>query len=157
MKHLHWKLKQRFRHLLLKFSPIFKPGENADEWETLRYEPVYYSLTAELTFALTGDDIEEILCLAIRRGITYWCTEVSPVESLPTNLFSHHGALSLRDNNGNIHQLTISKFIEGFRLYLIDNGNVARSEAGRINARNIDAYAANLIVQYALFGKIIYE
>ncbi len=156
MKHLRWKLRRKAKRLLLKYSLIPKFGEDVD-WGGLCYDPICYSFTVELPFALTGDDIEDILSLAIRHGTTRWCERVTPVTPLSGNLLSDHGVLSFLDKDGNTHELTVPKFLEGFRLYLLHGGNLDRDEYGQIDIRDIGSSESNAIVQYALFGKIIYE
>ncbi len=156
MKYLRWKLRHKAKRLLLKYSLLPRFGEDVD-WNGLCYEPIRYGFTLELSFSITGEDIEDILSLAIRRSSFYWCKKVTPVVPFAGNLLSEHGVLSFLDKDGNSHELTIPKLLEGFRLYLLHGGNLDRDEEGRIDTRDIGGTEADAIVQYALFGKIIYE
>ena len=160
LRRLFRKLKRRGKRLLLKYGIIPPMDEMYADLNYIYHEPVLHEVTAEVTIFLSGDDVDEIVSLAL-VGITHWCKEAVAVGFYPGKLvsqqLSRRGTLLLRDASNNVHELTLPKLLDGFRLYFANGGNVDHNERGRIDIRDIDRTAADAIVQYALFQKIIYE
>lgn len=162
MKTLFRKMKRSVKHFLRDFSSIFEEYEEIDPDGVPFYcSPVTHKVDVELTFTLTNDDIESIMRTALKGGVKHWCRNVElaigwtdcPLhEQIP-----RYGTLRFCDMNDNIHDLTLEKFLAGFRLFYINGGDVERKAEGRIDIRDIGKSEADAIVQYALFGKIIHE
>ena len=156
------KMKRSVKHLLHDLSFMFEEYEEIDpDGAPLRRSPVTHKVNVELTFILTDDDIESIMRMALKGGVKHWCRNVElaigwtdrPLhEQIP-----RYGTLRFYDVDDNIHDLTLEKFLAGFRLFYINGGNVERKAEGRIDIRDIGKSEANAIIQYALFGKIIHE
>lgn len=162
MKHRFRKMKRSVKRLLRDFSYIFEEYEEIDPDSVLFLcSPVVHNVDAELTFALTNDDIESIMRTALKGGVSHWCKDVELAigwTDRPLHeQISHYGTLRFYDVDNNIHDLTLEKFLAGFRLFYISGGDVERKAEGRIDIRDIGKSEADAIIQYALFGKIIHE
>jgi hypothetical protein len=115
----------------------------------------------EVTFLgdITQDMVDDILVAAFEGGINYWCRIIEVVGG------DYHGGKYASDvisRGGAIHfftfeeeeppeVLTLKKFIDGFKQYCERVGK----DPERVYD-NHDAGVADMIVQYALFGKVIY-
>lgn len=130
---------------------------------------------------VTDNDLEDILCSAF-NGIAYWCKDVYPKDGHWEGYFTEEhivkgGTLILKDLDGKQYQLNKFKMLRGIA-YLIESSNLDLSSYGfenkdayYVNAENtllmlkashclytvdIDAYIADLIVQYGIFGKQVF-
>lgn len=55
------------------------------------------------------------------------------------------------------YELDIEKFIQGFRLWLENGGDrYGAVSNGEVDTCEIDGEMADLIIQYALFGEVVY-
>lgn len=113
-----------------------------------------------LTFNISNQLIDDILCTAFEGGINYWCNKVEVsgkyLGQYASDQISRDGKLFLFDaeEEEKEYMLNKNKFIKGLRL-AIKNGYVSLDD-GTIDEANIDANIADIIVQYALFNEIIY-
>lgn len=112
-----------------------------------------------LTFNISNQLIDDILCTAFEGGINYWCNKVEVsgkyLGQYASDQISRDGKLFLFDaEEEKEYMLNKNKFIKGLRL-AIKNGYVSLND-GTIDEANIDANIADIIVQYALFNEIIY-
>lgn len=156
------KMKHSVKHLLHDLSFMFEEYEEVDpDGAPFRCSPVTHEVNVELTFTLTNDDIESIMRMALKGGVKHWCRNVElaigwtdcPLhEQLP-----RYGTLRFYDVDDNVHNLTLEKFLAGFRLFYVNGGDVERKAEGLIDIRDIGKSEADAIVQYALFGKIIHD
>ncbi len=121
-------------------------------------------LKVELNVALSNKDIDDIMDTAM-YGIEYWCSKVTPEEShigkYTNEQISCGGILKLQDTEGGRYFcLTKEKLIQGLKKYLEKHiaGDFLEfvDHELRIDVGNIDANVADAIIQYALFGDIIY-
>ena len=115
------------------------------------------------TVIVTQEDIDCIMASALEGGITYWCNKAEVVESeykaeYASEQISRGGTLRLYDcERGEVYILTLDKLLNGIQLAIKDGcGNDWFSNDARLDMMNIDAVAADVIVQMALFGKVIY-
>lgn len=120
-----------------------------------------YEFEIVRTVRLSSEDIDDIMCAALEGGITSnWCGSVEVVGKYlgeyAHEQISRNGKLKFNDmENGKIYTLDLAAFQRGFQkwtssidhLILIDDG---------IDTGNIDAYDADSIVQYALFGEVVF-
>lgn len=162
MKHLFRKMKRSVKHLLRDFFFIFEEYEEIDPNGVLFHcSPVTHKVDVTLAFTLTNDDIESIMRTALKGGVSHWHKDVELAAGWTNRplheQISHYGTLRFYDVNDNIHDLTLEKFLAGFRLFYIGGGDVERKAEGRIDIRDIGKSEADAIIQYALFGKIHYE
>lgn len=117
---------------------------------------------------INGADIDDILCTAFEGGITYWCNSVQsmmPIEwhkenhaEYASEVISRGGDLVLSTDDGD-KVLTLNAFLQGLQMVL-DEFVVELEIIGgefHIDTTWIDADLADVIVQYALFGELVYS
>lgn len=112
---------------------------------------------------LTGQDIDCIMDSALSGGIVYWCGLIHAVGRRHGERLSEHisrnGTLVLYDaESDDSWKLTLKKFLAGFALWLKSGGDRygAVEEDGTVDTSSIDAAGADCIVQYALFGEVVF-
>lgn len=105
---------------------------------------------------LTKEIIEDIMVTALEGGINYWCDRALPEEGYPlkddeylSGYFARTGRLILWDNEEESHLLTLGKFQNGFTIEQA-RGGIIRDPG------DIDAEIADRIIQYAIFGELVY-
>jgi hypothetical protein len=114
-----------------------------------------------LKIELTPQDINDILCTAIEGGINYWCSHydtnciLADIKTQYTyEIVAHGGYITLYDDYDlDGLQLTKTKLMQGIQQW-IDSQTFKPGDAFDIG--NIDAGDADCIVQYALFGRLVY-
>ena len=113
---------------------------------------------------LTNENIDDILTSALEGGVTAeWCCNVKVIGEYlgeyASEQISRGGQLlfSMWDPTEADETLTKEDFLEGFRKWYEEGGDWynAVSEDG-VDTGNIDAGRADAILQYALFGEIVY-
>ena len=118
---------------------------------------------------VTREDIDDIMIAALEGGITYWCCKAEAVGSnlgaYASQQIGRGGALRLYDNDGsNSYFLNTNRLLDGIKKY-VEAGNKphgilcqASDNAGcrRIDSAQVDATVADMIVQYAVLGEIVY-
>ena len=123
-----------------------------------------FSVHIEMDVSLTQQDIDDIMFTALEGGINYWCGSAKVVEEKRCSEWGHEqiargGALILHDaESSDKWELNLEKFLTGVKLWLQNNedryGAVASD--GTLDTGEVDAEMADLIVQYALFGKPVF-
>lgn len=128
-------------------------------------EKDYTILHCGFNVVVKDEDIDDIMVSALEGGITYWCDRAEVVGEYlgeyASEQISRGGALRLYDiEEDDYKELTKEKFLQGLRLYL------SRPKAGdflefidrelRIDPGYADAEVADCIIQYAVFGDVIY-
>ena len=127
-------------------------------------------IRAEIVVDLTREDVEDIIVGALEGGIGYWCCldnrgdafEYAP-EDEPTAITAAKlvldgpGILLIDEEEEKTYELSLERFLNGFRLWLENGGDTygAVSKLG-VDTYQIDADAADAIIQYALFGEVMY-
>ncbi len=110
-----------------------------------------------------NEDIDDIIESGM-RGCTYWCDRVEPVGpylgEYANEQISRNGLLRFYRKEEDIPaRMGKDNFHNGlcrwFMLSMPDMSRVVNN--GRIDAGEIDAYEADAILQYALFGEIAYS
>lgn len=135
--------------------------------EVLPYERIepekkdpYYMLSANVSAKVCDKDIDDIMCGALEGGITYWCSRAEVVGEYlgeyASEQISKGGELRLYDcESDEVYTLTLDKFLRGLATYISSCcGFVV--ENGCLDPGAIDAEGTDCIVQYALFGDVIY-
>jgi|GEM_PF-1185772 len=117
------------------------------------------SITIDVT--VMDEDIDDIMCTALEGGITHWCAEAEVVGDYlgeyASEQISRGGVLKLHDAEGeDVYELDKAKFLKGLKEYIRYNSYAVMDTEGRIDAGNIDAEAADEIIQYAVFGDVIF-
>lgn len=129
-------------------------------------------MTKEGTMVVGGalienQDIDDIMVSVLEGGINYWCDEATVVGDYlweyASGQISRGGMLKLHaEEDDEWFVLTKAKFLSGLEAVLSDkstkNAIVEVDEEGvrRVDPGNVDGPLADLIVQFALFGEIVY-
>lgn len=116
---------------------------------------------AGLEFILTEQDIDDIMVTALEGGINYWCDEAEVVGEYlglyASDQIARDGKLRLYDAEGDSsYELTLEKFLNGVMMAIEQGYATDWCERGHIDVCNIDADGADVIIQLALFGDVIY-
>lgn len=114
---------------------------------------------------ITQQDIDDIMCSALEGGINYWCRKAEVVGDYlgeyASEQISRGGSLILYDaESSDKWELTLDNFKDGLHQFLIDfQNNIEGDELNGyyIDPSNIDGCDADNIVQYALFGSLIFN
>lgn len=126
-------------------------------------------MLVELWVRVTPQDIDDIMATALEGGITHWCGSAEVVGDkylgeYASDQISRDGELRLYDIEDPSENWVLSqqKFLDGLMKYL-EAGNLDCIEESNINCSvydietgDIDADAADSIIQYALFGELVY-
>ena len=121
-----------------------------------------FEVKAEIRIVLSQQDIDDIMVCALEGGITYWSFKAEVVGEYlgeyASEQISRGGMLKLYDiENGDKYWLDLKKFLKGFKLWLENDGDrYGAVEDGEVDCCNIDGECADAIIQYALFGEVIY-
>ena len=106
---------------------------------------------------VSAEDIEDVLVGAFEGGSNYWLGKVKVKDNdykgakYASDVISLGGELILTTTEGESHLLTQAKMIDGFQKYLDNNGMDYPFDYGQP-----DAYTYDTILQYALFGELVY-
>ena len=119
-----------------------------------------FTVRPQIEVNLTQQDIDDIMVAALEGGINYWCREAEVVGEYlgeyASDQISRGGSLILHDaESSDKWELTRDKFLSGVKLYF-EHGCEVPVEDNAIDTYDIDACAADSIVQYALFGKLVF-
>ena len=121
-----------------------------------------HGVTAVFNFVVSDEDIDDIMSAALDGGITYWCGRAEVIGEYlgeyASEQISRGGTLKLYDieEPKTVYELTLDKFLNGLRLWIENERAFQLTEAGRLDIGQIDAAAADAIIQYALFCDIVY-
>lgn len=122
------------------------------------------NICAALSVQLTQENIDDIMVSALEGGICYWCNYAEVIEDKRVAEWGHEqiargGVLMLHDaEEDDVYELTKEKFINGFRLWL-ENGDDLYGAVTKdgVDCGQIDGAMADMIIQYALFGEVLYS
>lgn len=115
-------------------------------------------ITLKLEIPVKEDFIDDIMSAALEGGINYW-TNGEPVQvtaddymgaEFASEVISRGGGIIITDCEGQTHALDLTHFLDGLALYLKND------HSGTKVFENCDAIDADCIIQYALFGELIY-
>lgn len=126
-----------------------------------------FEVHAEITARLTQQDVDDIMVSALEGGICYWsdCAEVVGcyLSEYASGQISRGGKLKIHvdepfdEANTEWYELDMEKFAQGFRLWLENGGDrYGAVSNGEVDTCEIDGEMADLIIQYALFGEVVY-
>ena len=112
---------------------------------------------------LTVEDIDDIMACALEGGINYWADSADVIESLRVAPWGHEqiargGVLLIHDQEeGMTHELTLEKFLTGFKLWVEQGLDHYNAVCGKtVDCCEIDGTCADNIIQLALFGEVLY-
>jgi hypothetical protein len=119
-----------------------------------------FEVKAEIKIKLTQNDIDDIMSCALDGGITYWCDDAEVVGEylgeFASDQISRGGKLILHDSEEDkSYDFGIDEFLKGIQLYFESGGRIA-TEDGEIDIGDVDAEIADCIVQYGIFGEIVF-
>ena len=122
-------------------------------------------IQVNLQIVVTQEDIDDIMVSALEGGITYWCDKAEVdgnyLGEYASDQISRGGTLILHDGEeGRTELLTKEKLLQGIRMYAEnpmhrDIFEMIDHEL-HIDCGNVDAEAADAIIQYAIFSEIFY-
>ena len=110
-----------------------------------------------IPFFISDQLIDDTLCTALEGGITSWADNAEP-DHWPEGITYTSDALTkgadvlITDDEGTVHRLTVTKMRKGIRAYC----KAAHTTPAKIDDDPVDASGADAIVQYALFGEVVY-
>lgn len=121
-----------------------------------------FEVVAEVKVCLTCEDVDDIMC-SVLDAIGYWCRKAQVVGEYlgeyASEQISRGGALTLYDaESSDKWTLDLEKFLNGVKLWL-QNGDDrygALQGDGTLDTGEIDGEMADMIVQYALFGEVVF-
>lgn len=110
---------------------------------------------------ITQQDIDDIVCSALEGGSTHWCSGVDVVGEYlgeyASDQISRGGTLIFHVLEGDKDvKLTLTKFLEGLQAYIASECKYDLITKGAIDTYKVHADDADGVIQYALFGDIIY-
>ena len=119
-----------------------------------------FRVSISLDVDLSQQDIDDIMVAALEGGINYWCREAEVVGEMLGDYaheqISRGGTLILHDaESSDKWELTLEKFLRGVELYFAQALS-AELDGEDIDPTDFDADAVDCIVQYALFGKLVF-
>ena len=109
---------------------------------------------------LDNECIDDIMATALEGGITYWCDDAEVVGDYlgeyASEQISRGGTLKLHDSGEDeTYELTLDKFLVGLAKVVGERGLDVIYQ-GKIAPSNIYAEDADAIIQYAIFGEVVY-
>lgn len=121
-----------------------------------------FEVVAEVKVRLTCEDVDDIMC-SVLDAIGYWCRKAQVVGEYlgeyASEQISRGGTLTLYDaESSDKWTLDLEKFLNGVKLWL-QNGDDrygALQGDGTLDTGEIDGEMADMIVQYALFGEVVF-
>lgn len=123
------------------------------------------SVEVPLSITITDEDVDDILVSAFEGGINYWCNGVTilgnPVGDCASEHISRGGDVLIHDGEeGKEYKLTKDDVIRGIIKYVMNPTSCDILENVNhklvLDTGYVDAGVADSIIQYALFGEILY-
>jgi len=118
-----------------------------------------HTITFEFTGEITDEDIDNVLSCAFEGGINYWCTTMVRVPEWPegngyaSDVVSKNKPVEIYvEDEEKWEVLNLEKFLKGLVKFL----QFREVGLNYITYGYYDAGDADLIVQFALFDKIVY-
>lgn len=127
-----------------------------------------FEVFAQIRATLTQQDIDDIMVSALEGGINYWCRRVvvqgDYLGEYASEQISRGGRLAVWleepfEDNKSCYILDLDKFLSGFKMWLENgcgNHDVIYGSEGSVDCGEIDSTAADEIVQYSLFGDVVF-
>lgn len=126
------------------------------------------TITQEISILVTDEDIDDIMVSALEGGVNYWCYRVDVVGCYKGEYASEQiargGELQFKvieefEDGKDTYLLNKAKLISGLKRYLEDSDDIIARDVKTeyvLDTCNIDGCRADMIIQYALFGELIY-
>ena len=121
-----------------------------------------FEIEAEVHINISAQTIDDIMCTALEDGITGWCCQIKVVGKYlgeyAHEQLSRGGTLILYDaESSDKWDLDRDKFLRGVRRWLEDGDGLRSLNEDEIDAAEVDAEAADSIIQYSLFGRLVFS
>lgn len=138
-------------------------------------------IKVELEVIVMPEDIDDIICAALEGGIGYWACldnsteefenapEKETVSETTSRLLKEGKTITLIDEEENErHEMTLEKLLTGIKMYLEDKQRPYNILADDLNSVGysrgtyeldccmVDANVADMIIQYAVFGEVVF-
>lgn len=121
----------------------------------------YLEITRKIK--ITDEDIDDIMVSALEGGICYWCCKAEVIEDdyfgeYASDQISRGGSLRLYDSEEDeVYVLTLDKFMRGLQL-AFEQGYYRSYwlDGDMLDTCQIDSADADVIVQLALFGEVVF-
>lgn len=114
-------------------------------------------LRVTISLKVTDEDVDDIMVTALEGGITHWCYQAEPVGEYLGDYVSSQlakgGSITLHTEDGK-YVLTREDLLNGLARRIQESPKII--EDGGIDTGYIDADEADRIIQYAVFGKLVY-
>ena len=116
-------------------------------------------------YKITDENINDILVTAIEGGINYWCGKVEVKGNdykgakYASDAVSAGAVIILHDAEGIEDSVEIDKvkIVEAVERYIQENGTgIVDLDSGEIDCGQVDAEVADVIIQLAAFGEVVY-
>lgn len=127
-----------------------------------------FEICTKITVYLTQQDIDDIMVSAFEGGINYWCRRVvvqgDYLGKYASEQISRGGKLEIWldepfENDKTCYVLDRDKFLAGFKLWIESDGDsydaIDHSD-GSVDCGQIDAVCADEVIQYTLFGEVVF-
>lgn len=127
-----------------------------------------FEVRTEITIYLTQQDIDDIMVSAFEGGINYWCRRVvvqgDYLGKYASDQISRGGKLAIWldepfEDDKTCYVLDCDKFLAGFKLWVEnceDSYDAVDYSNGSVDCGQIDALCADAIIQYGLFGEVVF-
>lgn len=127
-----------------------------------------FEICTKITVYLTQQDIDDIMVSAFEGGINYWCRRVvvqgDYLGKYASEQISRGGKLAIWldepfEDDKTCYVLDRDKFLAGFKLWIESDGDsydAIEHSDGSVDCGQIDAVCADEIIQYALFGEVVF-
>lgn len=127
-----------------------------------------FEIRTKITVYLTQQDIDDIMVSAFEGGINYWCRRVvvqgDYLGKYASEQISRGGKLAIWldepfEDDKTCYVLDRDKFLAGFKLWIESDGDsydTIDDSDGSVDCGQIGAICADEIIQYALFGEVVF-
>ncbi|MBQ6091389.1 MAG: hypothetical protein IJL07_09015 [Lachnospiraceae bacterium] len=152
---------------------FFTDEKQTEIEDTLKATDGKLQLKVSISVSVTDVDIDDIMCVALEGGITYWADEAE-VTGEYLGEYGHEqiargGTLNIHtmepfdDDETEYYILDKEKLLKGLNRYLEDPEKpydilvpAHNTKGYEIDTCQVDGVVADMIIQYALFGEIVY-
>ena len=119
---------------------------------------------AGLNFNITDQNLADILCIAFEGGINYWCSGSVKVKDndfkgadYASDALPKGAVLYIPDMDEGDMELTKEKLIAGVEKYVNEHdADIIDLATKEIDCCHVDAEVADMMVQLAVHGEVVY-
>lgn len=121
-----------------------------------------FEISFETTVVITKENLDDIMAAALEGGINHWCKKIEVFGELlggcTSDQISRGGKLWFYDaESPKTWLLTRDKLLEGVKSWLTNGMDIDHGiYNGIFDSSVVDSVEADCIIQYALFGKVVF-